>query len=178
MDQAKFAAPPLTTLPQDKHLLDRARRLRNGGTPFEAILWPRISRSQLGGYKFRRQHVIGNCIVDFFCPQKALIVEIDGDRHEPVKDSARGEINRMRGYRTLRFTNVDIATNIDGVLQHLLSALEALPDRWLTPTPPQKGRGRSCADRHEFRLSAARHLSKNPTDVVIRARLLSMEGRP
>ena len=45
-------------------------------TPFEAQLWARLSRSQLGGYKFRRQHVIGKCIVDFFCPQKGLIESV------------------------------------------------------------------------------------------------------
>ena len=78
---------------QDSHLLGRARQLRNDGTPFEAMLWRRISRSQLGGYKFRRQQVIGNCIVDFFCPRKALIVEIDGDTHDPEADAVRDEIN-------------------------------------------------------------------------------------
>jgi len=130
-------------LPQDKHLLDRARRLRNRGTPFEAILWRRLSRSQLGGYKFRRQHVIGDCIVDFFCPRKALIVEIDGDTHEPAKDGARDAINRKLGYSTVRFTNTDIGTNIDGVLEHLLSMLEFLPDRWPHPNPSPEGEGKA-----------------------------------
>ena len=90
---------------QEAHLISRAKLLRQQGTPFEAKLWTRLSRSQLGGYKFRRQHAIANCIVDFFCPQKALIVEIDGDTHEAARDQLRDEINSHRGYTTVRFTN-------------------------------------------------------------------------
>src|SRR3954468_7408719 len=101
---------------QDAHLIDRAKRLRKGGTPFEARLWTHISRSQLGGYKFRRQHVIVNCIVDFFCPQKALIVEVDGETHVSAKDSVRDQINELRGYTTVRFSNTEIGKNIEGAM--------------------------------------------------------------
>jgi very-short-patch-repair endonuclease len=127
---------------QDKHLLERARRLRKQGTPFEAALWRKLSRSQLAGYKFRRQHVIGNCIVDFFCPRKALIVEIDGDTHDRARDAVRDSINSHRGYATVRFTNSDVGQNMDGVLQQLLSALNALPDRWPHPNPSPEGEGK------------------------------------
>ena len=126
---------------QDAYLLDRAKRLRQAFTPFEAKLWSRLSRSQLG-YKFRRQHVIGNCIVDFFCPQKALIVEVDGDTHDPEKDALRDHLNTHRGYATIRFTNGDVGGNIEGVLQRLLSELEALPDRWPHPCPSPEGDGK------------------------------------
>src|SRR6476646_389913 len=102
-------------------------------TPFEAALWRHLSRSQLSGYKFRRQHVIGNCIVDFFCPRKALIVEVDGDTHHAQSDAVRDRINEHRGYRTIRFTNEDVAKNLDGVLEHLLAELARLPDRWPRP---------------------------------------------
>ena len=131
-----------TTLVQDPHLLERAKRLRNNFTPFEAQLWQRINRSQLGGFKFRRQHVIGNCIVDFFCPQKGLIVEIDGDTHDPVKDTVRDQINELRGYSTVRYSNGDVGQNIDGVLAHLLSVLSGLPDRWPHPSPSPEGEGK------------------------------------
>jgi very-short-patch-repair endonuclease len=129
-------------LKQDAHLLDRAKRLRQNFTPFEAKLWQRLSRSQLGGYKFRRQYVIGNCIVDFFCPQKALIVEIDGDTHDPEKDAVRDQINASRGLTTIRFTNADVGSNVDGVLEHLLSKLNDLPDRWPHPSPSPNGEGK------------------------------------
>lgn len=129
------------TVAQDSHLLNRAKHLRKNGSPFEAKLWRRISRSQLGGYKFRRQHVMGNCIVDFFCPQKSLIVEVDGDTHDQQRDAARDRLNEFRGYATLRFTNEDVGRNIDGVLERLLSELNALPDRWPHPNPSPEGEG-------------------------------------
>ena len=126
---------------QDAHLLKRARTLRGGSTPFEVKLWGHISRSQLGGYKFRRQHVIGNCIVDFFCPENALIVEIDGDTHDPEKDRARDAANAHRGYVTVRFSNAEVGKNIDGVLEQLLNQLNALPDRWPHPNPSPEVEG-------------------------------------
>jgi very-short-patch-repair endonuclease len=102
----------------------------------------RLSRSQLGGYKFRRQHVIDNCIVDFFCPQKGLIVEIDGHTHNPKKDRLRDLINEGRGYSTIRFTNAEVGKNLDGVLERLLDELQATPDRWPHPNPSPEGEGK------------------------------------
>ena len=120
---------------QDAHLLDRAKRLRSRMSPFEAKLWTRLSRSQLNGHKFRRQHVIGNCIVDFFCPQKGLIVEVDGDTHDSERDRNRDQRNAHRGYTTVRFSNAEVGKNVEGVLQQLLATLETLPDRWSPPQP-------------------------------------------
>jgi very-short-patch-repair endonuclease len=127
---------------QDSHLLDRARRLRKAFTPLEAKLWSRISKSQLGGFKFRRQHVIGNCIVDFFCPQKALILEVDGDTHNAVKDGNRDAMNAHRGFSTIRFTNTDVGSNLEGVLADILAELTSLPDRWPHPNPSPEGEGK------------------------------------
>ncbi|HEX8841214.1 MAG TPA: DUF559 domain-containing protein [Sphingomicrobium sp.] len=129
-------------VPQDSHLLIRANKLRKRLTPFEAKLWGRLSRSQLNGYKFRRQHVIGNCIADFFCPQKGVIVEVDGDTHDASRDAVRDEINEHRGYATIRFTNEEVSKNIDGVLERLISTLDALPDRWPHPNPSPEGEGK------------------------------------
>ena len=126
---------------QDEHLIERAKHLRKQMSPFEAKLWSRISRSQLHGYKFRRQHVIGNFIVDFFCPQKGLIVEVDGDSHDLAKDAVRDEINEHRGYRTVRFTNAEVRANVDGVLARLLAELSVCPDRWPHPNPSPEGEG-------------------------------------
>ena len=127
---------------QEAYLVDRAKRLRQNGSPFEAKLWRHISRSQLGGYKFRRQHVIGTSIVDFFCPQKALIVEVDGDTHVAEKDEVRDRVNEHRGYATIRFTNEEVGKNIEGVLQRLLADLNELPDRWPHPNPSPEGEGK------------------------------------
>jgi very-short-patch-repair endonuclease len=125
---------------QDPHLIDRASRLRNEPTPFETRLWQRLRSSRLG-YKFRRQHVIGNCIVDFFCPAKALIVEVDGDTHDAAKDAVRDAVNGHRGYSTIRFTNADVGKNLDGVIERLLAELHTLPDRWPHPNPSPEGEG-------------------------------------
>jgi very-short-patch-repair endonuclease len=125
---------------QDAHLLGRAKRLRNASTPFEVKLWRRLSRSQLG-LKFRRQHVIGNLIADFFCPRKGLIIEIDGDTHDPEKDKIRDSINGSRGFTTIRFGNADVARNLEGVLERLIEELNRLPDRWPHPNPSPEGEG-------------------------------------
>jgi very-short-patch-repair endonuclease len=101
----------------------------------------------LGGFKFRRQEVLEPFIVDFFCPSKGLIVEIDGETHVAEEDARRDVFLARRGFTTIRFTNGDVMTNMDGVLTAILQTLESLPDRWAggpdspTPTPPLKGRG-------------------------------------
>jgi len=116
--------------------------LRNRSTPFEAKLWQLLSRSRLGGYKFRRQHVIGNCIADFFCPQKGLIVEIDGDTHDVDRDARRDAANRHVGYETIRFSNADVGKNVEAVVAAILTRLEALPDGWPHPHPSPEGEGK------------------------------------
>ena len=132
---------------QEKLLLDRAKTLRNSSTPFEARLWRYLSRSQLDGHKFRRQHVIGNCIVDFFCPAKGLIVEVDGDTHDVAKDATRDQRNAEQGYSTIRLSNHDVGKNIDGVLALLLEKLDSMPNRWPVatglphPNPSPEGEG-------------------------------------
>ena len=128
-------------------LLARAREMRRNPTEPEKRLWRHLSASQLAGHKFRRQAVIDYYIVDFFCPHKKLIVEIDGDTHDIDSDCKRDDQLRNKGYRTVRFTNLDVMRNMDGVLTDLLRILEETPDRWVgrgtgtTPTPPLKRRG-------------------------------------
>jgi very-short-patch-repair endonuclease len=131
---------------QDKHLLERAKANRKSPTPFESKLWAHLGGSQLAGFKFRRQHVIDSCIVDFFCPARGLIVEVDGDTHDPVRDAARDRRHQSLGFATLRFTNGDVAANIEGVLETLLAMLQSLPSRWDKaglphPNPSPEGEG-------------------------------------
>ncbi len=120
---------------QQKHLLTRASQLRVASTPFEVMLWNQLKGAKLDGHKFRRQHVIGSCIVDFFCPAKGLIVEVDGDTHDPAKDAVRDRRHSEFGYPTIRFTNADVGKNLDGVLNALLARLDTLPDRWGSGLP-------------------------------------------
>ena len=90
--------------------------MRREPTPFEVILWRSLSRSQLGGFKFRRQAVIGTFICDFACPLVRLAVEVDGVTHSSEKDAARDAALAGYGYRVLHFTNEEVRDNLDGVL--------------------------------------------------------------
>jgi very-short-patch-repair endonuclease len=109
--------------------------MRRNPTEPERRLWSHLSRSQLGGFKFRRQAMIGNRIADFLCPQRMLVVEIDGHTHvDPVQDARRDDALAVLGYRTIRFTNVDVMDNIEGVLHRLLEKLQAVP-LWPAPHP-------------------------------------------
>ncbi len=104
-------------------ILARAKELRRPMTPHEAKLWQRLRGKQLYAIKFRRQHPIYRFILDFFCYEHRLAIEIDGDSHaEPdqqLYDQARTEWLEQHGLRVIRFTNRDIDANIEGVLQEI-----------------------------------------------------------
>lgn len=119
---------------QIERLGDRARVMRNNPTEPEKRLWRSLSNSQLG-YKIRRQSVIDGFIVDFLCPAKALVIEVDGDTHDVEADKLRDAHLEKLGYRTIRFTNSDLISNIGGVLELIARTLSVLPDRWPRPHP-------------------------------------------
>jgi very-short-patch-repair endonuclease len=127
-----------------RQLYARAAEMRRNPTPFEIIMWKYLCRSQLSGFKFRRQHVIVPLIVDFFCPAKALALEIDGRTHEYQKDRARDAQLAKSGVKTLHFTNEDVAKNIEGFVMSIHQALNCTSDRWQEqphPNPSPKGEG-------------------------------------
>lgn len=98
--------------------------LRRNATPQEVILWSRLRGSQLG-FKFRRQTSIGNYILDFYCPEKRLAVEIDGSQHiDSVADEERTTYLNAQGVQVFRFWNNEVNTNLEGVLLKILSALQ------------------------------------------------------
>lgn len=107
-----------------KRLFTRRKDLRNKSTPQEIYLWVKIKNSQLGE-KFRRQHSIGGYIVDFYCPNKKLAIEIDGSQHfikENIEyDKIREDYLKEIGINTLRFTNKEINTEIESVLEKIKS---------------------------------------------------------
>ena len=112
-------------------LLARAAKMRREPTRAETRLWRALRSKRLEGYKFRRQAVIGYRIVDFFCPAKGLVIEVDGDTHDAERDRARdAAMLTEHGFVTLRFTNRDVVGNLDGVLTRLIEVLELQPDRW------------------------------------------------
>ena len=137
----------------DSRLNSFARSMRSNPTEPEKRLWRRLSASQLGGFKFRRQAQIGSSIVDFYCPAINLAIEVDGDTHDAGRDRTRDAALAMHGVHILRVRNDEVMRNIDGVLDHILAKALNMPPRegWRrpeaavrtgpTPTPPQEGRG-------------------------------------
>ncbi|MBL0923261.1 MAG: endonuclease domain-containing protein, partial [Sphingomonadaceae bacterium] len=117
-DQAKqLNSPPLQgrgrgwglSAERIEQLGGHAKDNRREPTEPEKRLWHTLSRSQLGGYKFRRQAVIGQFIVDFLCPQKGLIVEVDGHTHtDPAQDAWRDRKLTDMGFRVFRVSNTDV----------------------------------------------------------------------
>ena len=113
--------------PQNKKsrppLVNRARELRRKMTPQERRLWRQLRDRQLYELKFRRQCPFGPFILDFFCYEHLLEVELDGQHHaEPAQqraDQARSEWLQQQGLRIIRFTNREVDTNLKGVLQEI-----------------------------------------------------------
>jgi very-short-patch-repair endonuclease len=102
-------------------ILQRARELRHPQTPTEQILWRYLRDSQLDGIKFRRQHPLGTFILDFYCPQSKLVIEIDGPSHsEQVEyDMQRTAWLECQGCHVIRFTNQDVTVNLPAVLDRI-----------------------------------------------------------
>ena len=95
--------------------------LRNNAPEAERELWSKLKGSQVLGYKFRRQYGIGSYVVDFYCADMSLVIEVDGETHV-TDDELEYDRNRQKeieglGLKVLRFTNRDVFDNLDGVLQ-------------------------------------------------------------
>ena len=107
-------------------LLDRRRKLRKNQTPQEEILWWYLKDKRLGS-KFRRQHSVGGYILDFYCPEKKLIVELDGGIHNTKENKEYDEVRNKffveLGYVVLRFSNSEIEENTKMVIEKIKSYL-------------------------------------------------------
>lgn len=111
--------------------IDRARRLRRDSTPAEQALWSVLRGAALDGRKFRRQQRLGPFFGDFVCQAARLVVEADGETHvgeaARARDAQRTAYLEREGYRVLRFSNADILTNLDGVVDAIRAALAPSP---------------------------------------------------
>ncbi len=114
----------------DSRLADHARSMRREPTRFEARLWRALSGSKLAGLKFRRQAAIEGVIVDFFCPAIGLVVEVDGGTHDPVRDVRRDAMLGQLGFKVLRFSNEQVADQLDAVLRAIAHEAARRPPRW------------------------------------------------
>ncbi len=110
-------------LPYNGNLKQLSRELRKNMTDAERHLWAKIRMKQLKGYQFYRQKPIGDYIVDFFCPRAKLVIEVDGSQHFSDElteyDRIRDEYLSSLGLRVLRFTNTDVLTHIEGVVESI-----------------------------------------------------------
>jgi len=104
-----------------------AKALRADATESERKLWALLRGKQLGPHRFRRQQPIGPYIVDFFCPSRKLIVELDGSQHGTERalayDAARDAFLQARGYRVLRIASTDMARHSSSVIESILQAM-------------------------------------------------------
>jgi len=104
--------------------------LRNRATPAEAFLWNYLKKSQLEGRKFRRQHSIDNYIVDFFCYEESLAIELDGEIHnmQIEKDKIREEFLLSKGIKVIRFENRFVFEHLEQVLDDIIKCFTPHPD--------------------------------------------------
>ena len=105
-------------------IIEIARELRLRQTTAEELLWYRLRRHQLDGLKFKRQHHIGNFIVDFYCGELKLVIEVEGGVHQIpeqiTRDNIRFEELEGRGLMILRIKNEEVIENIENVLSKIL----------------------------------------------------------
>ena len=111
-------------MPTDPILRGRARRLRKEATDAERALWRGLRGKRLAGLKFRRQHVVGRHILDFYCHDCRLAVELDGGQHNEAaqarRDAARTAFLESRGVAVLRYSNLEALNETGAVLEDIL----------------------------------------------------------
>ena len=124
-------------IPYNRKLKERARYLRNNSTLSEVLLWKYLKGKQRLGYDFDRQKSIDNYIVDFFCNELMLAIEIDGSSHdEKIEYDARRE-RRLRslGLEVLHFTDGDVKRDVQAVVLAI--------DAWIEERLTAQQRGRT-----------------------------------
>jgi very-short-patch-repair endonuclease len=126
--------------------VSRARRLRSNQTDAERILWLRLRDRRLNGLKFRRQVPIDRYVVDFFCADAHLVIEVDGGQHATADETTRTKVLEAMGYLVVRFWNNDVHDNVDGVLESILSVLDRSepPHPNPLPTGERENKRRVC----------------------------------
>ena len=108
----------------NSNLIKYSQNLRSKPTDAERKLWSALRLKQLNGYQFYRQRVIGNYIVDFCSPTLKLVIEVDGSQHysdEGIKaDKIRDNYLHDHGFKVLRYNDIEVLTNISGVVENIL----------------------------------------------------------
>jgi very-short-patch-repair endonuclease len=114
-----------------------AKKLRANTTPHERILWRALKEIPIEGTHFRRQTPIGPYVVDFFCPAKQLIIEIDGGHHNEdataKRDNERQIWLEQQGYQVIRFWNSEISSELNAVMERIYVELYGAREADATP---------------------------------------------
>ncbi len=104
-----------------------SQELRKNMTDAEKLLWSKLRGRQLKGFQVYRQRIIGNYIVDFYCPKANVIIEIDGGQHYTAegmdKDRVRDDYMKGQGFKVLRFTDREVLENINDVVAKIYEYL-------------------------------------------------------
>lgn len=112
-----------------RSLRERPRELRKTATEAESVLWHFLRDRKLNGLKFRRQHRIKRIILDFYCAEKKLGIEVDGNIHakpeQQDRDRERSAELERAGIRIIRFNNSEVMNDIDSVLKNIKAAASA-----------------------------------------------------
>jgi very-short-patch-repair endonuclease len=116
---------------------EAAKQLRKSLTPSEKQLWQALRGGKLAGLKFRRQHPVGNFILDFYCPAYKLVIEVDGEIHanQSDYDFHRTVQLETHGYRVLRFQNEAVTHHLETVLSKIIQTISNIDP--VTPTNTQ-----------------------------------------
>jgi len=139
--EGRMGIEQLNNLP---HLKTFRKELRNNLTPAEATLWTLLKGKALDGRKFRRQHSVANYILDFYCPEEQLAIELDGQGHfeanQAEYDRERDLFLEAYGIKVLRFENKLVWDNPEGLLELVKGYFGKQPPRQTSSdTPPYKG---------------------------------------
>ena len=129
------------TIPPE--ILHNARELRTTLTDAENLLWALLRSRRFCGFKFRRQHPVGRYILDFYCHDALLAIELDGGGHADADqkeyDAERTKELDGAGIRVLRFWNNDVLKNTESVLEQILGELFPSPGASRHPLPDGEG---------------------------------------
>jgi very-short-patch-repair endonuclease len=111
-----------------KSIFENARNLRQTETPAEKIMWQHVRNRKINGRKFRRQHPFDKYILDFYCHECRLAIEVDGGIHDEKfnkeYDTIRTADLNDAGIRVIRFRNDEVINNIDGVIKRIEDLLD------------------------------------------------------
>ena len=109
------------SLPYNPNLKAKTRQLRKASILHEAILWRELKSKKINGLDFDRQKIIGNIIVDFYCAEKCVVIEVDGSSHDDkqAKDVLRDKFLHSLGLLLIRLLAKDVLQNLDGVVRFL-----------------------------------------------------------